>query len=437
MAAAIIELNDHEVRIAQAGAIVARSPAAAIINGNNIEVGTAASDQAQLHPREFHNRFWYQLDQASLRRPTRVARHHADLAFKHLEQLHSEAGKPEAVVWAIPGGYGKEQLALLLGIAEACKIRTIALVDAAVASAAAEVGPGHYQHVEMQLHRAVITGLDVGTDVERGRIESVDGAGFDKLNARLVAFVADQFLAQSRFDPLHQASTEQLLYNELPNWLDLLGKQREIKVHIEFRRARFEARIARDDVIAVADPVYQDIRDRLQAHATCLVGSRLAGMPGFRDHRGNLTALSETSVFTGCEALAASTPTTEAGLSLITSLPASAAPAIVAHKDKPAGHEPSRLKPTHILIGPRAFPLSPAGLYLSADGTISDHANAHTIAHARLTSDGAVIASANSANVRLNGLPITESAFGAGDEVTVEGGTPMYFPICVTDPDAP
>ena len=92
MGVAVIELNDQELRVAQDGNIVVRSPAGAIVQGAEIKIGDAACREAYLHPRDHHNRFWYQLDQSGLPRSSREARHHADLAFKHLKHSHRAAG---------------------------------------------------------------------------------------------------------------------------------------------------------------------------------------------------------------------------------------------------------------------------------------------------------------------------------------------------------
>lgn len=436
MTAATIELNDHEIRIARDAAILARSPTGAVIRGNTVEVGEQAIAQALLNPREFHNRYWYQLDQAPLRRATRAARHHADLAFRQLEQLHRDADKPEAIVFAVPGGFSKSQLALLLGIAEACHMRPVALVDAAVASTAARVGPGRYQHVDMQLHRAVVTELDIGENVERGKVDIIDGVGFDKLGDRLVAFLADQFLAQSRFDPLHQAGTEQLLHNELPGWLELLNTQREIKVHLEFRGSRFEARIAREEIIGVAEASYRSIHERLSANTTWLASSRLAALPGFVDYHRGCAVLDDSAVFEGAAALAASTASSTSGLTLLTKLPACANPAITSTPEAVTHRAAPSLIATHIVSGARAFPLSADGIYLNADGSISSKANARTVAQAKLTGSGAIVSAENGAIVRVNGLAAADAVFGAGDEITIEGAAPVYLPVCLANPDA-
>lgn len=441
MAAAVIELNDHELRIAKDGKIVARSPGCAIVQGTEIKIGDAACQQAHLHPRDYHNRFWYQLDQAALRRSSRAARHHADLAFKHLEHVHKAAGSPTLMVFAIPGGYSKEQLALLLGIAEACKIKTVALVDAAVAASANSVAPGLYRHIEIQLHRAVITELVIDENVNRTNVETIDGAGFDKLMSRFVAFVADQFLAQSRFDPLHQANTEQLLYNEMPKWLKLLHSRREIKVHIEFRGSRFEARISKSDIVTVAERTYRDIHDRIAAHDRCLIGNRLAAMPGFVESRTNQFVLTETAVFDGCAELAERQVDIKGGVGLLTQLKAANAPTIGSVTESaetaPQTFPTSTGAPTHVLSGTSAYEITAAPLYLSATGEAARAPTSGAVAHLRRSGTATHLVAENGARLRLNGRPAgADTPLRPGDEITVEGAACIYLPICVVSADA-
>jgi hypothetical protein len=437
MSAAIIDLNDHELRLAHGGKILVRSPASAIVKGNEIQIGRAAYEQAQLQPREYHNKFWYQLGQAALRKTSRFARHNADLAFRHLEHVHQSSGSHKEVVFVVAGGYSKEQLALLLGIADALDIETLALVDAAVACAAACAGPGHYYHVELQLHRAVVSELRVDDTVELTGITVIDGIGSDKLHSRFVAYVADQFLAQSRFDPLHQANTEQLLFNEMAAWLVLLRANREIKVHIDFRGSRFEARISREEFVVIAEPIYDEIRRNLPADAHCLIGDRLGTMPGFMSGCVSQWIIAESAVFDGSVTLAEAAKSSPTGLSLITRLPACATPSIFPTQPQNTGRP--NLHPTaatHVLCGIRAFELSAAPLYLNADGTTNLIANARAVACVKRIGSDVSVDVVNSARLRVNGLPTSRAEISAGDEITVEGSAVIFSLINVVTRNA-
>ncbi len=440
MNVAVIELNDQELRVAQDGNIVVRSPAGAIVRGAEIKVGDSACREAYLHPRNYHNRFWYQLDQSGLPRSSREVRHHADLAFRHLKHSHQAAGSPASMVFAIPGGYTKTQLSLLLGIVEACKIDVRAFVDSAVAAAVC-VAPGTFHHIEIQRHRAVITTLLIDDNVTRTNVETVDGAGFDNLMTRFVTLVSDQFLTQSRFDPLHQADTEQLLYNEMPKWLTLLQSRRELKVHIEFRGSRFDARISKSDLISVADQVYRDIHSRIASHDRCLIGSRLATMPGFVEFRENQFVLTEAAVFDGCTQLAERLSEKKQGVGLLVKLEASKSPtvAVAANVTKMVLHNSDRpdSTPTHILSGTSAYEINTTPLFLSKTGealhTPSDCVVAHLIRNGTVTR----LVAENDARLRLNGRPVqSDTPLRLGDEITVEGSPCIYLPITIAAANA-
>ncbi|MFP6681235.1 MAG: hypothetical protein VCB07_03455, partial [Gammaproteobacteria bacterium] len=329
----------------------------------------------------------------------------------------------------------------LLGIAEACKIKTVAVVDAAIAAAADCVAPGLYKHIEIQRHRAVITDIIIDELVTRTNIETINGAGFDKLMAQFVAFFADQFLAQSRFDPLHQASTEQLLYNKMPKWLELLHSRREIKVHIEYRGSRFEVRIAKDDIVAVARPIYNNILDHRSLKDRSVIGSRLATMPGFVELRVNQMVLPEAAVFGGCAALAERPTDIKGGVRLLSQLPAVESPAVGNFLESTAQSRPdsrsSTIVPTHVLSGANAYAISATPLYLSSDDSVERVYSKRSLASLRSNGIATYLVAENDAELRLNGRPVSgDTALDAGDEITVKGAGCVYMPINVVSPDA-
>jgi hypothetical protein len=438
--AAVIELNDQEVRLEKDGEILVRSPAAAIVKGSTVEVGESANRQARLNPRESYNRFWYQLNQAALRKPSRNARHHADLAFRHLQHILETAGKPQRLVFAIPGGFTTEQLALLLGITEACGITTVAIVDAAVASAASCAAPGAYRHVEIQQHRTVITSLHVGTQVNRDRIEILDGIGYQRLEQIVIEFLADKFLEQSRFDPLHRADTEQLLFNELPRWIQALSTQAEIDVQLRFRQSQFVAHVTRADLIKVLQPCFDVISERLPGNDNCLIDSRLSAIPGFFELRKNVYRLDEQALFSGCHVLRLLEPQGASGLRLTTQLVAATDPTVgINIKPPPNNARPHRVADgvPHVLCRHVAYNVTIGSLYFSAQGKATR--NPDDGANIRFSyEDGTIRAtSENGLPFLVNGTSVNHSAtLSVGDSLALSGSGPTFELIRVMSVDA-
>jgi hypothetical protein len=435
----IIELNDHEVRVATDDSIVVRSPAAATVTHSTIDVGLAAYHQAHLQPRETYQKFWYELNQTTLRNSSRSARHHADLAYLHLQQILNEAGKPEEVIIAIPGGFSHDQIALLLGIAQACDVNVIGIADAAVAEAASCVAPGKYQHIEMQQYRTVVTNLSVDDVVTRDRLDVLEGIGTANVAKLVAEFIADQFLLQSRFDPLHQANTEQLLFNEIPNWLQLLRDRSEVDLHIDFRRTRFNARIKQSAVIDLLEPMYVEIRERLLDVDCCLIGSRLAKLPGLRTLEREVFFVPESAVFTGCKNIQSPTMEDTSGHHLLTRLPATETPSIglsnITSMDRES-NEPIR-RATHILCRSMAFLISPASRYFSQSGKSSTVADEDSMIQIWRDSTTARFRRCNAARIQKNGIPAdVETEMALGDRITIDESTLVFEPIHVVSADA-
>lgn len=440
---AVIELNDSEIRVARDADIVLRSPGYALVGERGIEVGEQAVRKAWLNPRATQNRYWQQLNLDPLPNPTARARHHADLAYAHLVAIHESAGKPDQVVFAVPGHYTNDQLALLLGLVEASPFTAVGLVDVAVAAAAPHVAPGEYTHAELYLHQVVLTRVDVGTEAVRGSVDVVDGAGWARLLDDCANRIADLFIEQSRFDPQHHAETEQSLFDQIPRALRALERDVETTIEITYHGASYAVKLPRSIVAEVLQPTLRRIVAKLPGGRQVLLGDRLARLPGLEkilDAADALPAggqaLPADAVFAGCRAHLDRIRSTEAALDFVTRLPAAGegtrAPAGVAGPESGSGS--GRAMPadagtsapsveavppaTHVLCGDRAFPLDRGRVFLDArtPRVRDDAEQAHAAAWSE---EGRVsVASLNGQRLLVNGREVaSETVVWTGDRL--------------------
>ena len=234
MSDAVIELNDSEATIIQAGSVVASSPGIAVIKEDRIELGQAALQSTHIDPRNTFSRFWSNLSQDNFQRRTKLARHNADLAFAHLLSLHEMASEVDQVVFAVPGSFTTEQLSLLLGLAGASPFTVTGLVDSAVAATAVTAGAGMYQHLDIHLHHTVVTVLEVSETVSRTAVKTVNDVGLLDLQDQVREPYCRPVYSTIRFDPLHHAAAEQALCNNLTQCLQGLETQADALIEIEF-----------------------------------------------------------------------------------------------------------------------------------------------------------------------------------------------------------
>ncbi|MYH69024.1 MAG: hypothetical protein F4147_02555 [Gammaproteobacteria bacterium] len=370
---AVIELNDSEVTVVQSGHVVARSPGIAVIKEDRIELGQAALQSTHMDPRNTFSRFWSNLNQDGFKHSTKLARHNADLAYAHLLSLHEMAAEVDHVVFAVPGSFTTVQLSLLLGLAQASPFSPGGLVDSAVAATAA-AGAGSYNHLDIHLHQTVITSLEVSGSVDRVAVKVVDDVGLLDIQDKCVNHIADLFIRQSRFDPLHHASTEQALCNSLAQCLQELRDKTDTQVEIGFENARYQARVNRERLVEALRPLYNRISAAADPARVSLVNGRLAGLPVFTEHLAaagiEAEVLDERAVFAGCMGYVSGRKTGEEEIYFVTQLRAATEPAIGSAVTASLEQKPEEA-PTHVLVDAEAHPLGQTPLYLSAQGALS------------------------------------------------------------------
>lgn len=397
MALYVIELNDAGVRLNTAEQCLAESPGYALLQGDRLLLGESARSEARLHPRHVQTQFWSRLSNDTLPQPGTRARTVADLAYAHLLDLFAGTDPNDAeVVFAVPGQFDRNQLALLLGIARECPFKAVGLVDMGVAAVAATgAGRGTALHVDGQLHRSVITRIEVGEELLRDRVDDTAATGLIGLQDAMVGLIADVFIRETRFDPLHEAGTEQRLYDAMDPWLNQLEHASEALLELEAGRNSYRVSLHRDQLVERLRPRYQQLLERLRVHARGTtevhISARLAALPGLT---ATLAAgLEDCSVILAADdavqrgtfahidrirrdgerlAFVTRLPNTHAGTSGV----AASTPAEVVRPGEeatPPPPEPAKPpRPTHILVGHEAWPLGAEPLAIGgAEGHVS------------------------------------------------------------------
>lgn len=441
MSDCVIELNDSEIRVARGGKVLVRSPGYAIIRSGETILGEKALRQARLHPREAYNRFWSSLSEDALQSGTDQIRHNADLVYAHLQALHEQAGRPKQVIFAVPGDLSRGQLALLLGIAQACNFTTAGLVDSAVAAAAATVGPGRYVHVDIQLYRVVITRLTVGEMVSRESVDTLDDAGLVPIHDASAALIADAFIEQCRFDPLHHAETEQALYDQLGQCLKALSERPEVSLEIEFRGSRHQAKLKRSSLLDVLAPRYAEIIRRLDTDRSVLLSSRLAVLPAFAERVTGAHMLEADAALSGCTRHMTLIRSSGQDVNFITRLPAATHASIAAQPGDEAratdinSRAPERA--SHLLSGHRAYSLSDAPLYLSAAGRVAKAREGATSCSVGLNGRQAVVVPLSDITIYVNGNRLVGTReLSPGDKISFAGSEAVFSLISAVDSGA-
>lgn len=294
-----IELADAGLlALPEEGEAAAPSPGMAIVDGETITIGREAAARARLTPRRLHNRFWHEISTENLGRPFGRRLRSADLAWSHLSELWDETRRGvSSVVLALSGGRSEAQLGLILGVARSAGLPVDGLVDAAVSSSAGRDFDGTIIHLDLELHRAVVSILAPGPRLETVLVS--DRVGLAALSDTWLRSTAGLFLKTTRFDPFHSAESEQTLSDLLPAVLDRLGRRSSTTVTLTTDNRPVSIELDRGRVEFAANTHYRIIDDLMRSALIhrpvgLLLTARAAGLPGLGERLSGLTEL-ETS----------------------------------------------------------------------------------------------------------------------------------------------
>jgi len=258
-----LELNDARLTLAlptnaEEARIVVTAPGVACVNDTGVLTGVPAARQAKLQPQRSYQRYWQDLSADPLGRAHRPELSSADFAFEQLRALLSEANDPDRrLIIAVPAGYTREQLGLLLGVAAEAGVSETGLVDAALAACALAPVPVHVMHLELYRYRAVVTAVERdGRGARRARFE-LDGAwGLQQIEQRCIEIVATNFVKQTRFDPLYRAQTEQLLADGVGSWLHALQTDEAVPISLAVGAEKSQSEFTREQWLMGAEPCF-------------------------------------------------------------------------------------------------------------------------------------------------------------------------------------
>ena len=385
MSLKVIELNDNALRVGDDSGILLESPGFALLTANKeLQLGDIAKRQARIHPTSSFNKYWHELSLDPITHAIGM-RHYADIAYAHLLHLAKEGGVDDEVIFAVPGNFTRAHLAILLGLVKPSPFSVVGMVDSALAAAASATHTGSLIYAEMQLHQVVLTKVMAeDNNLSRGSVIQVPGVGSQNFMDLMMQLATDLFIQQCRFNPQHDAESEQQLYNALPLWLEQNDSdQNSLLLELKSKTTVHTAKMPRENLINNLSRHYRSISQQLTELAVAgdsklLLSPEFAALPGFRSYLDESIGLEVLPVDAISRAVLqnrGSIIRSEDQIQLITSLPrATAASRETSRVDTPAVNS-KRERATHVLIGSTAVPLGAINLPERL-GRIEIHENA-------------------------------------------------------------
>jgi hypothetical protein len=449
-------INDAGITLLRGDQIVYREPGFALLDDARLTTGNDAFSSARINPRRVQHRYWAELTTAPLSDQRFRHLSAADLASRQLEQMWGKSGEGESgsLVLAVPPSMEAANLGLLLGIAAEIGLPVAALVDAAVAATRRQYRNAVPVHVDISLHAATLTRLSQAGQVQVERVEVLRDCGVYALYDAWINAIAEVFVKQSRFDPLHIAETEQMLLDNLAGWLSLAASRDRVDLVLRYGGLQHKAEIESLALIGAAAPWYQQISSKLRAlfradeTPAIQVTDRIARLPGLADMLrarvgGELFTLEPGATSRGALSRCREKPAGGGRVSLRRQLPWDQAATDVVVEPS---HDTRAGVPTHLLFRARAWAIGDAVLDLGSresDGrrTIVVDSDMPGISRRhcslRLINAQCVLEDHSRYGTFLNGHRIDGSTvLEVGDSIRI--GSPGYeFQVITTDENLP
>lgn len=384
-----LEINDAGIMAAEArsGKLLKvdgeslESPGIALSERKKLLVGQAADRRSCRSPRYANTGFWDLLDAEPLSQPGYEGLTRADLVYGHLKEIW-RAVRPygDEVIMAVPSFFTQEQLGWILGMSSELSMPVRGFATLAVASAMEPVDFDLIVHLDLSLHRAVVTLLEPGERLTQTETVSLHARGMSELVSEWKKSIAEEFVQKTRFDPLYDASSEQELHDRLPAVIARLQDEESVPFEMKSGLHKHAVTLTRDLFTETSGPLLTDmagaveskrIKAGLRDATTGLwLTHRVTRIPGWKE---SLAALPHTRLFAlepGAGAKGAAklaelfgAQPGRGGVALLTSRPWRG----VSPRDKESPGSPldREFLPTHVLHRDIAYPISDSPLVIS------------------------------------------------------------------------
>ncbi len=294
-----IQLNDRAVAFARGGQILSLAPSAVWDGSTGELAGTNAWGALRRHPTATSTRHLGTL----LGKSPVPDRAIALVAAELVRRLAAQAPTSGESVWiAAPARATEHGLAAMLAIARNLSLPVDGFVDGAVAAVAALNLDRDAIVLEIGMHHAAATYTDRdGAQVRRRRTVLTERGGLIAFYQGWLELVSTTMVKRTRFDPLHDAATEQQLFDSLATWARDAALDGSTNAVLTKNAERFEVALTRDQFAQAGQAFYREVVRLLHelrpagAPLALVVPELVTHLPGLCD---------ELEQFVDCELIA-------------------------------------------------------------------------------------------------------------------------------------
>ena len=430
----IIKISNDHINVWRDGSVIDTSPQVAVLTADDVFVSHEVNVKAASASRKISHDYWSCLSENPLNYVVPGVRHRADLVYKHLENISERVGDLSDVIYAVPSNFSTYQLSLLLGINNALNLSVKGFVDANVGALASAATSGAYSVVDIQLSQTVIADIDVTDKVTAINSTIIPHIGRKNIFHACARYIANQFVYQTRFDPLHNSATEQHLLENLPKWVDELSFNKELSCGLNNHGESVQAVVSSSELKAIVTQNLNTLSkfvtpkrtlafrkdSKIFANATSL----------FPEHQNIPDDATTDGIKENFTLIAAGN-----NKEFITQLNASSQPSMRLTINHLVGATDSE-SATHITDGKQALRLSEKSISFDKNGFLSTPSTYPSVT--AYIKNGSATVRSNKIKLSVNGMTVVDNCLlKGGDEIRIRDRTEPFVAITVINNDTP
>ncbi|NNL78059.1 MAG: FHA domain-containing protein [Desulfobacterales bacterium] len=382
--AGIIAAAGEPARLLEVDGQATESSGFALPQKGGVLVGKAAESQAHIFPRQTLNGFWDQLNIEPIKALGQYSlQNHAEIAYNHLALIWQHIQKHgDTIVMAVPSFYDREQLGLILGITGELSMPLRGFIPQALSASSQEYPDNMHLHLDIHLHRIEVIYLKQEKNYTIEDSLTAADKGLIQLYRDWVETIAKKFVGKTRFDPLHQAASEQELYDRLPEVLSHFQHHPSMVFEISAAAASYSITLKRDLITRKVESIYKQLvrliskirkkHGKDKSPLTLQLTHRLTRLPGLKEKLATVKGAQIIELDQGAAALGVlgiwnriSKQSNGEGVSFFTSLPLKNTQRL--DTQEPSAEKAGSVLPTHILYRGIAYPITERPLIIGLE----------------------------------------------------------------------
>ena len=296
-----IEINELQLVVHDSVSSV-KYGAYACIQKDKLIFGDEALSYFKLAPDDFFSHFWQRLGYEEIKSKNTSIKHFADLAYQQLFSITEKYEANRPVVFIVPAYYKEQDLSLLLGLAESCKLKTLALINQDILNAKTIDYIGDYSIGQLGIHDCNLANVHINQEITLNNNTTFKELGFLELVSYISNWCNQKFIKHIRFDALHSAKTEQSLFIQIYQLLIQIAKTGEYKDY-DIAIKEKSIKLAVNDLQDKVTEFFSELFDNKTCSSSLYLTPQLYNLTADPYHKNKCELLKKPDVFSSIQNL--------------------------------------------------------------------------------------------------------------------------------------